>query len=89
VAQNGTRIGLNAPETDDDVWSAFIGRAKERAIQLEPPQVTVQRTGTAEAQGLYLAADYHQTVKLPGFSFNLPFTADARGKPIVSVRDGR
>jgi hypothetical protein len=89
AAQNGIRIGLNGPQTDDDIRGFVIGRAKEHTIQLEPAQVKVQRTGTAQAQGLNLAVDYDQPIKLPGFSFTMHFTADAQGKPILPVRDGR
>ena len=89
AAQNGTRIGLSGPETDDDVRGFVIGRAKEHAIQLEPAQVKVQRTGTAQAQALNLAVDYDEPIKLPGFSFKLHFTAEGQGRPILPVRDGR
>ena len=64
AAQNGIRIGLNGPQRDDDIRGFVIGRAKEHTIQLEPAQVKVQRTGTAQAQGLNLAVDYDQAAGL-------------------------
>lgn len=89
AAQNGVRIGLNGADTDDAIRGYVIRRAKEHEIQLQPAQVKVQRTGTAQTQALYLVVDYDQPLKLPGFSFNLHFTADAQGRPVLPVRDGR
>ncbi len=47
---------------------------EEHEIQLEPEQVTVQRTGTDEGPIIYLAADYKVRVKLLGFLFTFHFT---------------
>jgi ABC-type sugar transport system substrate-binding protein len=74
AAQIGSRIGLTPPSTDEDFRSAVIRKAEEHEIQLEPEQVTVQRTGTDEAPIIYLAADYKVRVKLLGFSFTFHFT---------------
>jgi hypothetical protein len=74
AAQIGTRIGLNPPSTDEDLRGAVIRKAKEYEIQLEPEQVTVQRTGTEEAPIIYLAADYKVRVKLLGFPLIFHFT---------------
>ncbi len=74
VAQIGGRIGLTPWSTDEDLRSAVIRKAKEHEIQLEPGQVTVQRTGSKEAPIIYLAADYKVRVKLLGFSFTFHFT---------------
>jgi hypothetical protein len=74
AAQGGARVGLLRPSSDDDLRNEVIREAKEHDIQLEPEQVTVQRSGTAEYQVTYLAADYEARVKLPGFSFPLHFT---------------
>lgn len=86
AAQNGARIGLNTMDTDDAIRGYVIGRAKQHAIELQPSEVTVQRTGTAEAQGLYVAVDYYQAIKLAGLSFKMHFTADARGRPILPTK---
>ena len=74
AAQIGSRIGLTPASSDEDFRSAVIRKAEEHEIQLEPGQVTVQRTGTAEAPTIYLAADYKVRVKLLGFAFAFHFT---------------
>ena len=74
AAQNGARIGLAAPSTDEDLRSTVIREANEYDIHLEPEQVIVHRMGTAQPPILYLAADYNARVKLPGCSFTLHFT---------------
>ena len=74
AAQVGTRIGLTPQSTDEDLRRAVIRKAEEHEIQLEPEQVTVQRTGTDEAPIIYLAADYKARIKLLGFSFTFHFT---------------
>jgi len=73
AAQGGARIGLGNFSTDEDFRDAVIREAKRHEIQLGPEQVTVQRTGTAPAQIIYLAADYKVRVMLPGCSFTLHF----------------
>lgn len=89
ASQGAVRIGLARPETDDEIRSDIIRNAKEYGIQLEPNQVTVQRTGPADAPALYLAADYKVPVKLPGYSFALHFAPGAQGKPLEPIRQGR
>jgi hypothetical protein len=74
AAQNGTRIGLYSPSTDDDLRNAVIRKAQEHEIDLEPEEVTVRRTGTEEEPIIYLAADYKVRVKLLGFPITLHFT---------------
>src|SRR5690348_2888443 len=78
ATQLGTRIGLTAPNTDEDLRSAVIRKAQEHEIQLEPQEVTVQRTGTDEAPIIYLAADYKVRVELLGFSFTFHFTPSSK-----------
>jgi hypothetical protein len=73
AAQAGARIGLVSFSTDDELRDAVIRKAKSHEIQLEPEQVTVQRTGTAIAPIIYLVADYKVRVTLLGCSFNLHF----------------
>ena len=74
AAQVGTRIGLTPQSTDEDFRSAVIRKAQEHEIQLEPEQVTVQRTGSDEEPVISLAADYKVRVKRFGFSFTFHFT---------------
>jgi hypothetical protein len=73
-AQVGSRIGLEAPNSDEDLRDAVIHKAKEHDIQLEPAQVTVQHTGSAKTLAIYLAADYKARVNLLLYSFTLHFT---------------
>jgi len=73
AAQGGARIGLLSFNTDEELRDAVISKAKTHKIQLEPAQVTVERTGTGPTQIIYLAADYKTRVTLPGFSFTLHF----------------
>ena len=73
AAQAGAQIGLVSFNTDEDFRKAVIRDAQKYGIPLEPEQVTVQRTGTAQAPIIYLAADYTARVALFGFSFTLHF----------------
>ena len=82
AAQVGARIGLDAPRTDEDLRAAVIRKAKEYEIQLEPEQVTVQRTGTGNASVVYLAVDYKVRVNLFGYSFTLHFTPSSMKKAL-------
>jgi len=74
AAQVGSRIGLDAPNSDDDLRNAVIHKAREYDIQLEPAQVTVQHTGSGKTLTTYLAADYKSRVNLLVYSFTLHFT---------------
>ncbi len=73
AAQTGAYIGLNPFNTDEDFRNAIIRAAKRHEIQLEPEQVTVERTGSPPKQIIFLAADYKARVTLPGFPFTLHF----------------
>jgi len=73
AAQAGARIGLNSFSTDEELRDAVIRKAKTHEIQIEPEQVTVERTGSGPEQIIHLAADYKMRVTLPGFSFSLHF----------------
>jgi hypothetical protein len=77
ASQAGTRVGLVAPNSDDDLRGAVVRKAKQHDIELQPEQVTVQRTGSEDKQTLYLAANYTVPIVLPGFSFALHFTASS------------
>jgi hypothetical protein len=74
AAQVASRIGLEAPNSDEDLRNAVIHKAEEHDIQLEPGQVTVGRTGSGKALAIYLAADYRARVNLLVYSFALHFT---------------
>jgi hypothetical protein len=74
AAQGGSRIGLEAPNSDEDLRNAVIHKAEEQGIQLEASQVTVQRTGSGKTLAISLAADYKARVNLVLYSFSLHFT---------------
>ncbi len=74
AAQVASRIGLEAPNSDEDLRDAVIHKAEEHDIQLEPAQVTVQRTGSGKTSAINLAADYKARVNLLLYSFSLHFT---------------
>ena len=74
-AQVGTHIGLDSPRTDDDFRRAVIRKADSDGIELQPEQVTVERSGSDYAPTMYLAADYRVTIKLlPGYLYSIHFT---------------
>jgi len=73
ASQAGAYIGLVSFNSDEDFRKAVIRAAQSHDIQLEPEQVTVQRTGTALNQSIYLAVDYKARVKVPGFSLAFHF----------------
>jgi len=77
---NSARIGLAAPSSDDDLREAVIGKARAHDIELEPGQVDVERSGTAEVPVVYLAVHYRARVVLPGYSFTLYFAPTSRNK---------
>ncbi len=76
----GTRMGVTAPLSDDDLRSTIIRKAYQRGISLEPKQVKVVRSGPAEAPNIYLAADYQVNVNLPWYFFPLHFTPSSTKK---------
>jgi hypothetical protein len=77
AADKASKIGLTAPNSDDDLRSAVVRAAREYDIQLEPEEVTVRHTGTVELPGLYLAADYRVRVRPLGVPFVLHFSTSS------------
>ena len=78
AAQVGTRIGLDAESTEEELRNVVVRKAQQHDIQLDPGQVTVIRTGTGESSVVYLAADYKVRVNLLGYSFALHFTPSSK-----------
>lgn len=78
AAQVGTRIGLDAQSTEEELRNVVIRKAQQHDIQLDPGQVTVIRTGTGESSVVYLAADYKARVNLLGYSLALHFTPSSK-----------
>lgn len=74
ASQLAPHIGYSAPTSDDDLRAAILHKAQQYNIDLQPRQVTVQRSGSGYASTVYLAADYRVPVHVPGVSFTLHFT---------------
>lgn len=74
ASQAGARIGLETMSTEEELRSAVIHKAGEHNIQLQPEQVTVQRTGSGKESVIHVEADYQARVNVLGFSFTLHFT---------------
>jgi hypothetical protein len=74
AAQVASRIGLEPPNSDEELRNAVIHKAEEHDIELDPAQVTVRRTGSGKTLAIYLAADYQARVNLLLYSFSLHFT---------------
>lgn len=77
AAMGGSRIGLLAEASDNDLRDAVIRRAAQHDIHLASNQILVQRSGTAENPKVFLAAKYRARVIMPGFSliFHLKATS--------------
>jgi len=78
AAQLDTRTGLGTSKSDDDYRNAVVRKAMEHGIDLQPNQVTVERSVSEHESILYLAADYSVPVSMLGFSFNLHFNPSSR-----------
>lgn len=72
--------GANPHESEQELVSAIIKKAREHDIPLTPEHVTVQRIGTPGVMAVYIAADYTVPVNLPGYSFTLHFTPSSGNK---------
>ena len=77
ASQLALHVGLPAPLSDDDFRAAIVSRAKRYDIQLEPDQVTVQRSGPGPYATVYLRADYTVPIRIPGCAFQLHFTPES------------
>ena len=77
AADKAAKIGLAAPNSDDDLRDSVIRAARAYDIQLVPEEVTVRHTGTVEVPSLYLAADYDVRVRPLGVAFILHFNASS------------
>jgi hypothetical protein len=76
-AQVGTKIGLDAQKSDDELRSSVIRKAAAAGIHLEPDQITVRRLveseGTSPGPVVYLEVNYSARVNLLVYSFPLHF----------------
>jgi hypothetical protein len=73
ASQLGARIGFSAAKSDDDFRKAVIQKAQKYGIELEPEQVTVERTTSGDKTAIYLSADYRVHIHVVGFSHELHF----------------
>ncbi len=74
ATQSANTVRYTPPRSDDEYRDAVIRKAKEHGIQLQPNQVTVQRTTSGGTPAVYLGADYEVPVDLAGWSFSMHFT---------------
>ncbi len=74
----GSRIGLLAQSSDDDLRDAVIRRAAGHDIHLGPDQIRVERSGTVENPKVFLMAKYRSRVVVPGLSLIFHLTATSR-----------
>jgi hypothetical protein len=79
AAQPAWRTGMSAPSSDDELRLAVIRKASQHDIALDPKQITVRRSGTAENPLIFIAVDYWVPVNLLVYSFKLHFTPASSG----------
>jgi hypothetical protein len=77
ASQLSLHVGLDAPITDDQFRAAVVNKAKRYDIDLQPGQVTVQRTGYGLRDTIYLQANYSVPINLLGHGFELRFTPES------------
>ena len=78
AAMGGSRIGLLAQSSDNDLRDAVIRRAAQHDIHLAADQILVERSGTTENPTIFLAAKYRARVVVPGFSLIFHLKATSR-----------
>lgn len=74
-ADIGTRVGLSAPNSEDELRGFVIKKANERGIHLESSEVTVSVTGEGKSAAISLAADYRVKLNMLVYSFPIHFHA--------------
>ena len=75
AALGGSRIGLMADSSDDDLRDVVIRRAAGHDIHLRRTQILVRRGGSQESPSVFLAAKYRARIVFPGASLVFHFTA--------------
>jgi len=73
AAQVGSRIGLEAPNSEEQLRTAVLHKAEEHGISLTAEEVTVRQTGEGKSVVIFLSADYRSRVNLLVYSFTLHF----------------
>lgn len=79
AAQLGWRTGVSPPNSDEELRTIVIRKAAQHDIELNPRQVTVQRSGTGEYTHWYIAVDYTVPVNLVVYSYSLHFSPTSTG----------
>jgi len=77
AALAGSRIGLMAGSSDDDLRDAVIRRAARHDIRLGRGQIQVRRSGTEENSTVFLVAKYRARIVFPGASLVFHFTTSS------------
>ena len=87
AAQNAYRIGLAPLPSEEELRDSVVAKAKDHGIELDPRQVTVQRTiDDDNVLSVSLAADYEARVNLLVYSFALHFTPTSSHSAAVMVK---
>ncbi|HVO61857.1 MAG TPA: hypothetical protein VMT53_13040 [Terriglobales bacterium] len=74
TSQLSSRIGLTQPPTDEELRNTIIRRAKRYGVELQPGQISVERSGSGEHASVRLSADYSVPIRMPGFALIFRFT---------------
>lgn len=77
ASQLSLHVGFAAPNSDDEFRTVVINKAKRYDIELEPDQITVQRTGYGPYASIYLRATYTVPIRLLGHVFQMSFTPES------------
>jgi hypothetical protein len=75
-----SRIGLTAPPSDQEIRALVLRKADRRGISLRPGQIKVTRSSPPENPNISLAADYEESINVPGYSLVLHFTPSSSKK---------
>jgi hypothetical protein len=70
----------NLQKTEEDVRNDVMRKVKDRALPIEPKQITVQRISTPGISAVYISVDYSVPINLPGYPFDMHFTPDTGNK---------
>ncbi len=77
AAQTGARIGLDAPQSDDDLRDVVIHRAAEDGITLDRSQITITRTELDDTWTVFIGVQYDAVIHLPGYAMKIHFSPSA------------
>lgn len=78
AAMGGSRIGLMADASDEDLREEVVQNAASHGVRLSKNQIVVKRSGTPGNPKIFLSARYQSRVSMPGLSLVFHFTATSR-----------